>query len=65
MRVLLDFKGPVSKISQVGSIVSGNVTNSSKEFGVYVNFGCETWLSFWLALGTFTFWVFGSNYPNS
>ena len=26
---------------QVGSIVSGNVTNSSKEFGVYVNFGCE------------------------
>jgi len=31
---------PISQIS-VGSIVSGNVTNSSKEFGVYVNFGCE------------------------
>jgi len=31
---------PVSQIT-VGSIVSGNVTNSSKEFGVYVNFGCE------------------------
>ncbi|CAE7497615.1 unnamed protein product [Symbiodinium natans] len=31
---------PISSVT-VGSIVSGNVTNSSKEFGVYVNFGCE------------------------
>ncbi|CAE7678582.1 unnamed protein product, partial [Symbiodinium necroappetens] len=31
---------PVSQIT-VGSIVSGHITNSSKEFGVYVNFGCE------------------------